>query len=307
MPLDRAFDIADSQHGPRAPKNGQRARDELSRETVKSRSRQLADSETTMTSDQQLTSFGLFLQSARIEKKISIESLAAETRIRVEVLRRLEAEDHESLPDDVFIRGFIRSYALAVGADVDEALERYRSSLALRHKKTKNQTAPATRPNRFWLGLAAAVGAVLLLAGLTVYLYSRFYAAPDPPHEIETAPVSKPQGVSADQPTVSGSGVPRNTPPVPPPEPPPQVEPEVSNQKYLLEIKAIEETWLKIIVDDQGAQEMTLQANEVRQIKAASLFNLLIGNAGGVELKLNGQPVEVTGRSGQVVNIQLPQ
>jgi hypothetical protein len=41
-------------------------------------------------------------------------------------------------------------------------------------------------------------------------------------------------------------------------------------------------------------------------MKATSLFNLLIGNAGGVELKLNGQPVEVFGKSGQVVNIQLP-
>ncbi len=74
----------------------------------------------------------------------------------------------------------------------------------------------------------------------------------------------------------------------------------------MLEIKAHEETWLKIVVDDQGAQEMTLQANEVRQIEAASLFNLLIGNAGGVELKLDGQPVEVSGKSGQVVNIELP-
>ncbi len=74
----------------------------------------------------------------------------------------------------------------------------------------------------------------------------------------------------------------------------------------MLEIKAIEETWLKIIVDDQAAQEMTLQTNEVRQIQAASLYNLLIGNAGGVELKLNGEPVELGGKSGQVVNIQLP-
>ena len=258
-----------------------------------------------MTREQQLTSFGLFLQSARIEKKISIESLSAETRIRVEVLRRIEAEEHENLPNEVFVRGFIRSYALAVGADVSEALERYRASLALRGQTKALQKPPDTRPNRFWLGLAAAVGAVLLVAALTLFLYTRFIAAPHQPPAAEKAKASQQQGVPAGQPAVNAPGV-LPTAPVPPPEPPAESEPQASQQQYLLEIKATEETWLKIVVDDQGAQEMTLQANEVRQMKATSLFNLLIGNAGGVELKLNGQPVEVSGKSGQVVNIQLP-
>jgi hypothetical protein len=33
---------------------------------------------------------------------------------------------------------------------------------------------------------------------------------------------------------------------------------------------------------------------------------LLIGNAGGILLALNDQPVSVPGRSGQVVTLQLP-
>jgi hypothetical protein len=36
------------------------------------------------------------------------------------------------------------------------------------------------------------------------------------------------------------------------------------------------------------------------------MFNLLIGNAGGISVQLNGQPVPVPGGSGQVVNLQLP-
>ena len=258
-----------------------------------------------MTSDQQLTSFGLFLQSARIEKKISLESLAAETRIRVEVLRRIEAEEHENLPNDVFVRGFIRSYALAVGADVNEALERYRASLSLRGVNTHHQRVSDTRPNRFWLGLAAAVGSVLLLAGLAIYLYTRLTADPQLSPATEKTNFPEAQVASAGKPAGDGSGASPATA-APPPLPPPEPAPPPPQQRYLLEIKAHEETWLKIVVDDQGAQEMTLQANEVRQIEAASLFNLLIGNAGGVELKLDGQPVEVSGKSGQVVNIELP-
>ncbi len=258
-----------------------------------------------MTRDQQLTSFGLYLQTARLENKMSIEALSAETRIRVEVLKQLEAEEHEFLPNEVFIKGFIRSYAQAVGADVEEALERYRASRELRSIQTDRKLAPVNRPNRFWLGLTAAVGAVLLLAVLTLYFYTRFNAPPDAPADIATAPVESQPAPPANVPAVE-----KQTPSPPAPGSPETLsskpEPQPLAKQYVLEIRAVEETWLKIIVDDQPAKEMTLQTNEVRQIQAASLLNILIGNAGGVELKLNGKPVEVTGRSGQVVNIQLP-
>ncbi len=270
-----------------------------------------------MARDQQLTSFGLYLQTARIEKKMSIESLAAETRIRDEVLKRLETEDHEHLPHEVFVKGFIRSYALAVGADVQEALERYRASRALHHIKTNRKLTPAARPNRFWLGLATAVGAVLLVAALTLYLYARFNTPPEISDAASTAPAAKQQDAASTVPAAKQqdaagkvTAVDQSAPPraatEPPTAPSSAKESPTPEKQYVLEIKAIEETWLKIIVDDQAAQEMTLQTNEVRQIQAASLYNLLIGNAGGVELKLNGEPVELGGKSGQVVNIQLP-
>ena len=258
-----------------------------------------------MTRDQQLTSFGLYLQTARLEQKMSIEALSAETRIRVEVLKQLEAEEHEHLPNEVFVRGFIRSYAQAVGADVEEALERYRANRELHSVKTVRKLTPANRPNRFWLGLIAAVGAVLLMAALTLYFYTRFNAPAEVPADIATAPAeSKPT------PPANIQAVEKKTPPAPASEAPeartPETEPQTLATQYMLEIRAVEETWIKIIVDDQPAEELTLQANEVRQIQAASLLNLLIGNAGGVELTLNGEPVEVSGKSGQVVNIQLP-
>jgi len=33
---------------------------------------------------------------------------------------------------------------------------------------------------------------------------------------------------------------------------------------------------------------------------------LLIGNAGGLELQLNGEPIKISGKTGEVVNIELP-
>ena len=42
------------------------------------------------------------------------------------------------------------------------------------------------------------------------------------------------------------------------------------------------------------------------ELEASSDFNLLIGNAGGVKLTFNDEPLGVLGKSGQVVNVQLP-
>ena len=45
-----------------------------------------------------------------------------ETRIRRDALIHIEEEDHEKLPDIVFVKGFLRAYAKAIGADGDEAV-----------------------------------------------------------------------------------------------------------------------------------------------------------------------------------------
>ncbi|MFO7713317.1 DUF4115 domain-containing protein, partial [Desulfosarcina sp.] len=75
---------------------------------------------------------------------------------------------------------------------------------------------------------------------------------------------------------------------------------------YLLEIVCEEDTWLKAIADDAPASQHYLKPGDILHLEADRMFNLLIGNAGGVSLQLNGNPVPVPGRSGEVVNLELP-
>ena len=75
---------------------------------------------------------------------------------------------------------------------------------------------------------------------------------------------------------------------------------------YLLEVVCDEATWLKVIADDAPASEHLLQPGDTLRLEADTMFNLLIGNAGGVSLQLNGKPVSVPGGSGEVVNLELP-
>jgi hypothetical protein len=70
-------------------------------------------------------SFCDYLVSARKQRSMSIHEIAGVTRIPVRSLERLESGLFEELPADVFVRGFLRSYARCVGLDVEETIRRY--------------------------------------------------------------------------------------------------------------------------------------------------------------------------------------
>ena len=84
--------------------------------------------------DKVTLSFGRYLQAIRLEKAISLEVVSKETRIRKDMLALIEEENHNKLPDEVFVKGFIRAYAEAIGADGDEAVRRYNSRLQVVQK-----------------------------------------------------------------------------------------------------------------------------------------------------------------------------
>jgi hypothetical protein len=77
-------------------------------------------------------------------------------------------------------------------------------------------------------------------------------------------------------------------------------------EKLVLHITAVDDTWIKVILDNKDAQEYNLMSGEKLEMEASAGFNLLIGNAGGLELEFNGEPVKISGKAGEVVNIQLP-
>ena len=71
------------------------------------------------------TSLALWLRSGRAQRGLSIDDVSRVTKIQPRILERLESGKAEGLPADVFVRGFVRSFARCVGLDEDEALERY--------------------------------------------------------------------------------------------------------------------------------------------------------------------------------------
>jgi cytoskeletal protein RodZ len=285
----------------------------------------------TAESEQTALSFGRYLQSIRIEKGISLKAVSQETRIRLETLHFIEEEDYQHLPDEVYVKGFLRAYAKAIGADGDEAVRLYISRLAVKQKIALTEAALYRTGGAFWRRLILSLGAVLCLIAATLYAVSAWREHNMPKEEAVSTEKGEPSATEAviEKPDAL-STAPAEEKVVPAPATEPATKPsmdsaddkEVSTtdsstrsalpsppavaNKYRLTIDTIEETWLKIIVDDQKSKQYRLNPGDHIELEGSKNFNLLIGNAGGIRLALNGKAVALSGKSGQVVNLQLP-
>ena len=69
--------------------------------------------------------FGLRLRRERENKGLRLIDVAKTTRVGVHYLAALEHEDLDALPNDVFVKGFVRVYAECLDIDADEVVAEY--------------------------------------------------------------------------------------------------------------------------------------------------------------------------------------
>jgi cytoskeleton protein RodZ len=75
---------------------------------------------------------------------------------------------------------------------------------------------------------------------------------------------------------------------------------------YKLHIQFTERTWVKISLDGQYPQEEIFKRGSVHTWDADKSIDLYLGNAGGVKITLNGEPMPLKQESGQTVRLQIP-
>lgn len=73
------------------------------------------------------STIGKQLQSARLDRNLSLEDVAESTHIRIKYIEALEADDFSVMPSPVQGRGFLRLYAQYLDLDIDAPLEELRS------------------------------------------------------------------------------------------------------------------------------------------------------------------------------------
>ena len=60
---------------------------------------------------------GNSLREARLRQRLDFRQVEQATKIRSRYLRALEEEDFDALPAETYVRGFLRTYAEALGLD----------------------------------------------------------------------------------------------------------------------------------------------------------------------------------------------
>jgi cytoskeleton protein RodZ len=90
-----------------------------------------------------VSEFGNKFKTARELRGIKLDEIAQETRVSTRFLRAIEEERFADLPGGLFNRGFVRTYARAVGLDEEAMVEAYRAAVA---DQARTDTAPPPPP-----------------------------------------------------------------------------------------------------------------------------------------------------------------
>ena len=237
--------------------------------------------------------FGRYLRDIRIKKDISLDDISQITRILKSTLLIIENEDHAKMPAQIFVKSFLRAYAKIIGADGEKAVSRYEISRHYWIDNARTRANPSRKREKgFWTRLIIGLGLLMVVIASSLYLEYLIREAP----LTNTNFVSK--GISAHEAT--GKTVPKTT------LNPVTRDKKTHPEKLLLQIVTVEPTWLKVVIDGGSAREYSLKPKDRLALEASVGFNLLIGNARGLNLTFNNKPVIIPGKSQEVVTLVLP-
>jgi cytoskeleton protein RodZ len=267
---------------------------------------------------------GQTLRQHREERGLTAEQAAFQSKVPLRLLQALEADDYHLLPDATYLIRFLHEYARLLKLD-PEVLEReFRKTI---HSPPAQSLAPPPPPPAppipwkqvAWTGAAILVVTPLVFIALSLASRRSADRTPAPPPVVEQPaeePIATgsgsrliPDRLLARQPDASwpGSpGAPAGTPGIESgsagtPQRPPSLPQERGPRRFLLTAHALELTWMSVRADDEQEREVLLQKGQTARFFADTGFVVTIGNAGGVEFTLNGEPVPSLGASGQVI------
>ena len=274
------------------------------------------------------------LKAKRKALGLSLKDVFRRTRVSVAYLEAIENGDFHLLPESIYAKNFIKSYARVLDMDsklILASYEEYLNSLSILENLPPEDVldkvsffTKIAHYGPFW-----GIISILIVIAFVMWLISMQYR---PATEIMNDSIGKVsasvenKGQIVNTPVNTSSSINEQTtanlnPAVIDPDQQAQVaslggnvtvkssaedeRPVVNEEVSHLIIRATEETWIKIKTDQNPVSRVFLRPGEKIEYKAAS-FDIDIGNAGGVKIKFRGKEIENLGKSGQVIRLRLP-
>jgi cytoskeletal protein RodZ len=258
--------------------------------------------------------FGKLLLDARAARGMNLREVSASTKIAVSKLQAIERDEIESLPGGIFTRGFVRSYAEAVGLDPQDTLAKFEARFPDESSVATLHATIAGRANEEFVRRQRTAKGVIWLAVLAVPLVVWLLSAAIP--DDIWSPVAD-EAVSGGAEPVSAPGSEPSPEPPSSPEPvfPPAVESAARSDpapvapadsgRLTMEISPTGDCWVVASADGDTVISRLLGAAEREVVVAQNAIELRIGDAGAFAFTINQRPGRSLGASGEVVNVRV--
>ncbi len=236
-----------------------------------------------------LEKIGKVLKQRRESKGLSLLDVSGALCIRKSLIDAMESGNWTLLPHEVYVRGYIKEYSHLLNIkneisnilmECEEKTERVPVDLPVRE---------VVEPQKRQIPKRAFVYAAVFVLVMGFFVLSQINEEKSPAQLQHTERMS--QTVMMNGGSVSNMNAQGPLA-------------EVSSVKKLM-ITCQERTWVGVVIDDTEKKEFMLNPEDIIVLNAKQSYDLLIGNAGGVRLVLDGKDIDFTGVSGEVKRIKL--
>ena len=265
-------------------------------------------------------SFGFILKEARANKHVSLDEASKHTRIHVNILKAIENDDVASL-GAVYVKSFLRLYADYLGVDKEDILRRFRQATGqpeavVIRKAEPSERYPTRQPRADSLFLKYyKIFIVAVLVFIAIALIAKFAnrAKRDPAQpraakvaaqkitQIAAQGAAKKVEVKRPAPAPVPVSQPADKPVIVKKEPISNTSDEKAQKKIVLVIRAKDKCWLQVKQDGKVVLQGMLAKGTSESWQANEKFELWLGNAGVVQLEINGKLLQKIGRPGQTL------
>ncbi len=274
-----------------------------------------------------LNKFAAELKEARQKSEISLQQIAAKTRIDFKFLENIENGNFSFMPE-IYIKAFIRDYAKSIGLDDQVILKKFD---AARHgkqydesgnveeeiKKPKSEkeeakpksiqaqsivrTYEAYNPPSQETGSSAKfdkkkMTLTGIAGGVVILLLIVYFGFIHSSSEIIVPEKSYDEVIKDNKPRFEQA--------VPNPQTADVTNTAAGDSLSLL-VQTDDSSWIKLLLDGSRVVEYTLLPHSFKEIKALKNFQMIVGNAAAIQFKLNNKPLSFKGGKNEVKYVSI--
>jgi len=244
----------------------------------------------------ELDKIGEILRKKREDKGFSIADVSEALCYRKSTISAIESGDWDSLPHIVYVKGYVRKYSELLGI-VEEIDPFMKENIQKASEPDKDEIADDYEPKKALeinfpregifkipkIPKAVFFYASIILVIIGFFVFDLIYKERKITSKFENA-VHVANSVTTKEEN--------------------KIIPQIAETKKLM-ITCHERTWISVIIDGTEKKELMLKPEEVVILNAKEKFDLLVGNAGGIKIFLNGKDTDFKGEKGQVKRITI--